>query len=65
VLPESAVTLGRNLDRADPRSAVNLARALVDVLDERQDGVGEPDAIDELIRRREARLLERKVRNGG
>lgn len=66
VLAESAVALGRNLDMADPRSAGGLARALIDLISEIR-GDGEPDRLDLLIRRREARLLAArsgKERNG-
>jgi hypothetical protein len=50
------MALARRLDRADPRPAAPLARALTDVLADIR-GEREPDAVDGLRRRRDARRL--------
>jgi hypothetical protein len=60
VVAASALAVARRLDRADARSAGGLARSLVDLCWELR-GEAEPDQVDELIKRREARLLRLQV----
>lgn len=52
-----ALALASRLDRAGTRDAPALARSLVDVLAELDDAATEPDAIDLLRRRHDARRL--------
>jgi plasmid maintenance system antidote protein VapI len=52
----TARALARRLDRADSRAAPALARALVDVLANLR-GETDPDALEQLRRRRATRLL--------
>jgi len=56
VTAEAALAVARRLDRADVRSAAGLSRGLVDLVAELR-GDDEPDALDDLIRRRDARRL--------
>ena len=52
----AARALVRRLDKADTRAAPALARALIDLIEDLREGVGS-DKVDELRRRRVARLL--------
>jgi hypothetical protein len=55
ITAEAALAVARRLDRADVRSAANLAARLVDLVADLRWQNREPDAVDDLIRRREAR----------
>lgn len=57
VIAATARTLARRLDSADSRAAPALARALVDIIDDIQNGETDNDAIADLRRRRDARRL--------
>jgi Sigma-70, region 4 len=55
ITAEAALAVARRLDRSDVRSAANLAARLVDLVADLRWQNREPDAVDDLIRRREAR----------
>ena len=61
VTAETLLLLARKLDRADSRTAPALADRLVNLCEGLRLRSREPDRIDELIARREARLLHERV----